>query len=179
MEQPVKILGLDPAASTGFAFSSVKDRVEASGAWLITAARDNHPGQRLHRLEGELIRAVREWEPEVIAYELATFGSHNPAVKELHGELAGVIRLVAARFRIPVWGFPIGTWKMLAIGNGGADKPQVVKALKTLYGITARYEDEADAIGILLAAQQGPPPEPKRKVERRIRKARKREAKLF
>lgn len=175
----MRILALDPAAKTGYALGERKDQVLQSGVWLITHQLDTHPGQRLERLEDFLLDSHKAWHFEALAYEKSTFGSHNPEVKELHAELAAVIRLVAARLAMPAWGYPIGTWKLRAVGNGGADKGQVIRALSTLYGIRVTSEDQADAVGILFAALIGEPPEPKRVTDRRGRQRRKREPKLF
>lgn len=178
----MRILALDPAAKTGYALGEgppMKASVLQSGVWLITHDLDRHPGQRLERFEDFLLDSHKAWRFEALAYEKSTFGSHNPAVKELHAELAAVIRLVAARLAIPAWGYAIQTWKLRAVGNGGADKGQIIRTLATLYGIRVTSEDQADAVGILLAAQIGEPPEPKRATERRVRRQRKREPKLF
>lgn len=53
------------------------------------------------------------------------------------------------------------------------------RALQTYFGIVVTDDNEADAIGILLAAQMGPPPESKKQAVKRVRKAMKRERKLF
>jgi Holliday junction resolvasome RuvABC endonuclease subunit len=176
----VRILALDPAAKTGWAFSSVIDRVEASGVWLITDEHDTHPGLRLRRLEEFILDQHGATPFDVIAYEKASFGSPNPAIKELHGELAGVIRLVAAKLFVPAWHFNPSQWKAIGLGAGGADKHGVIRALRTYFGIETTSEDQADAIGILLAAQKGPPPETEKQRTRRVEKEiAKRQGRLF
>lgn len=165
----MRILALDPARYTGFAFSSIKDRVEHSGVWNLEA-RGETSGDQLQRLDDYVTDAIEKWRPEVIAFELAGHGSHNMHAKAMHNEKVGVVQLVAFRHRLPAWGFLPNTWKARAIGKGNAKKHEVQRSLVTFFGIETGSEDQADAICILLAAQQGPPPTPvkaQRKAERK------------
>ena len=166
-----RILALDPAAKTGWAYSSKTDRVEASGVWLITDDRDTHAGLRLRRLEEFILDQHAATPFDVLAYEKASFGSPNPEVKELHGELAGIIRLVAAKLFVPAWPFNPPQWKAIGLGASGADKGDVIRLLRMLFGIETTSEDQADAIGILLAAQRGAPPESVKRQTRRVERA--------
>jgi Holliday junction resolvasome RuvABC endonuclease subunit len=170
----MKIIALDPAAKTGFAYSSIKDRVEESGVWNL-----GNSDSRLQSIDYLLTTAIRNCKPDVIAVEVATFGSVHAHVQRMHNELLGAIKLVALRERVDVWEFGISTWKARAVGKGNADKQGVMRGLRTFYGIDVTNEDEADAIGVLLAAQQGPPPEPARKQRSRQRKAEKKLRRLF
>lgn len=170
----MKILALDPAAKTGFAFSSVKDRVEASGVWNLGAVPEARPG----RLAEYIRLAVREYGPQVIAYEVATMGGRNLHAMRRLNELAGVIQAVALELTLEAWPWGIGSWKARACGNGRAQKPDVMRALRTYFGIEVTNDNEADAIGILLASQMSPPPEPKKKAVR-LRQAAKKAPRLF
>ena len=174
----MRILALDPAQRTGFAFSTTKDQVEASGVWLL-AARGEDPGGQLQRLDDALCAAIAKYRPEVIAYELAGHGSHNMRAKAAHNEKCGVVALVAKRHGIPAWGYQPNVWKARAIANGRAKKDEVMRRLRMFFGIEVGSEDEADAAGVLLAAQSGPPEESKRKQASRARKAIKKLPRLF
>ncbi len=174
----MRILALDPAARCGFAFSGAKDRVEHSGVWLL-AARGDDPGGQLQRLDDLLCEAIERWRPEVIVYELAGHGSHNMRAKAAHNEKCGVICLVANRYRLPAWGYLPNVWKARAVGNGRATKQEVMRRLERFFGIEATSEDQADAIGVLLAAQQGRPPEPVKKQQRRAEKRLRQLPRLF
>ena len=163
----MRILALDPAASTGFAFSATKDRVEHSGVWNLGAGAESRPGRL-----AEMIRIADErWEVETVAYEAATFGTRDFHTMRRHNELAGAIQAACSELGLTCWSFNIGTWKKRSVGSGRADKPAIIRGLRTLFGIEVSRQDEADAIGILLAAQVGPPPEPKKKAAKRIAKA--------
>ncbi len=170
----MKILALDPAAHCGYAIASVKDRIDSSGVWNLGTG-DN----RLACLDDMLTKAIKRWQPEIVAVEVATFGSRHSHVQRMLNELLGAITLVCLRERVEIWKFGIGTWKSRAVGKGNADKQGVMRGLRSFYGIEVTNDNQADAIGIALAAQQGPPPEPARKVRSRERKRLKREPRLF
>lgn len=171
----MRILAIDPAQHCGWAVASVKDRIDASGVWNIGAEAQNRPGH----LGFLLRRHIERYRPAVIAFEVATFGTKNPHVMRRHNELAGVIHAVASEFRCDCWPFGITSWKARAVGNGNAKKDAVMRGLRLFYRIDVCNDNEADAIGIALAAQMGPPPEPAKKAKSRIRKAAKREPRLF
>jgi len=171
----MRILALDPAARTGYAFSAVKDRVEASGVWNLGSVPESRPG----RLAEYIRIANRDWQPEVIAYEVAGMGGKNWHAAQRLNELCGVIQAVALELGCQALAWHIVSWKSRAVGHGKADKLAIMRALRTYFGIETANDNEADAIGILLASQMGPPPEPKKKVVRRLRKAAKKEPRLF
>jgi Holliday junction resolvasome RuvABC endonuclease subunit len=163
----MKILALDPAKRTGWAWSD-GSRIE-SGVWPL----GNNP---LATLADHIRAAAKRWGCEVIAYESATFGSRHLHVMRKHNELAGVIQLVASELAVPTWCYPPSQWKARGLGEGGADKRGVMRLLRIVHGIGCTDEDQADALGILMCARRGPPPEPVKKARRRAEKALKRRA---
>lgn len=160
----MRILAIDPAARTGFAHSDGH-----CGVWLLGRGE-----LRLQVLDERISKAIEAWGCDVIAYESATFGSRHAHVMRVHNELAGVIQLVAVRERVLCWSFPPSQWKAMALGSGRADKQGVMRLLRIVYGIEVTDADIADAIGILKAAERGPPPESRKKqrraAEKRLRK---------
>ena len=149
----MNILGLDPATLCGFALASDGEIVK-SGTWALPARPDDHCGKRLVSLEDEILGLHANHRLDKIAYELASFGSHNPQVQAFHNEIAGVIKRVAYLIGpVPCIGFPIGTIKVFACGNGRAKKPQMVAAAKLQFGIVVRDDNEADAIFVAKLAE--------------------------
>lgn len=171
----MRILAIDPGAKSGWAFSATRDQVEASDVWSLGADPDARPA----RLAEYIRLAAAKYKPDVIAYEVAGMGGKNWHAAQRLNELCGAIKAVAPELGCACYVWHIVSWKARAVGHGKADKAAVMRGLRTYFGIDVANDDEADAIGILLASQLGPPPEPARNQERRIRKARKREAKLF
>lgn len=162
----MRILAIDPGRHTGFAFSSSKDQVAASGVWDLGADAAARPSVLATRLK----HAIAQHQPEVVAVEIASMGGKFRRAQIALDELAGVIKATAQGAGCQVWSFHISTWKARSIGNGHAEKAEIIKLLKLFYGIDAEDENAADACGICLAAQQGPPPLPAKKETRRVEK---------
>ena len=174
----MKILALDPAATTGFAWTD-GDRREY-GVWQITRpGMTEHPGARLERMRGHIYEAYRKWGFERLAYEDAQQGSHNFTVQGMHAELRGVIKLVACELDVETVAINPTTLKSWATGNGRADKAQVIRAAKTLLDVTTDDDNVADALFVLELAKNPLKIEGPKVVKRRMFRQRKRDPKLF
>lgn len=149
----MNILGLDPATLCGFAVVA-DGAILTSGTWSLPARPDDHCGKRLCRLEEAILAMHAAHRIDKIAYELASFGSHNPAVQAFHNEIAGIIKRVAFQLgELPCVGFSIGTVKKFATGSGRAEKHQMITACKLQFGIVVRDDNEADAIMVAKLAE--------------------------
>lgn len=169
----MKILAIDPAKRTGWAHSD--GRLYEHGHWNLGKDTGVRP-----IFLGELIEStVRKLGADIIAFELATFGSRFAYVQAQHNELAGAIRLTAGRLGLQCWGFVPSQWKSRAVANGNARIDEVKRGLQVFHHLVVSDNDEAAAIGILLAAQLGPPPESKKKQRKAAEKRLKKTAKLF
>lgn len=171
----MRVLGIDPARRTGWAFSLARNEIHDSGFWLLGADDSARPG----RLAEYLALVIERHQPAVVAYEAATYGSRHLRVIRQHNELAGAIRATCLRAGVECWEFGIGTWKARAVGNGRAKKPSILRGLATYFGIELADQDVADAVGICLAAQLGPPPVSERKQRNAERKRMKKLPRLF
>lgn len=167
--QIMRVLAIDPASRCGWAHSC-----GPCGVWNLGSG-----AARLQALDWAISDVLRKWPADVIAYESASFGSHNPHVKSRHNELAGVIQLVALREQVQCWAFNPMQWKKIALTKGNLDKSGVQRMLKIIYGIEIVDDDLADAVGILKAALTGPPPPTKRQQRSAERKRAKKEKRLF
>lgn len=152
----MRLLAIDPGRMTGWAFSAQKDRVEASGVWSLGIDASARPG----RLADYIRATVKRHNVETLAYEFASMGGKFAGSMRRLDELAGVIKAVAMELNLPAWEFHIHAWKVRAVGRGNAQKPDVIRGLRTYYGIDVSRDDEASAVGILFAAQAGPPAPP-------------------
>ena len=162
----MNILALDPARITGFAHTNgVGGVIEFS-----------HGDARLRELEDWLTDKLDEWPTELIAFEDAGFGSHNPHVQALHNENRGVIKLIATRRRIAVRACNIKSIKKFATGNGNAKKEQMIAAAERHFKIKVTNDNFADALWILEFAKQ--PQQPTVTKERK-KKSAKKQPKLF
>jgi len=173
LRSAIRILALDPASVTGYAWSDGTRREH--GVWIL--GTETH---RLMALESRLEEHLTRLPCDLIAFEDASFGSPNPNVQAMHNELRGVIKLVASRRHIRFVLFHPTTIKAFATGSGRAKKPQMMAACKRLLGITPSDDNEADALWILeLAKNPKQWAEPSKAKVKRVKAARKKEPRLF
>ena len=141
-----RILAIDYAKHTGWAVGSAEMmRVDAYGLWNLES--------RVADLHANIQGACVKWNVVAIAYEDATFGSHQAHVQSMHNELRGIVKLVAAERGLPSRGYNPMTIKKFATGNGRAKKPQMIRACRSLLGIDTDSDDVADACFIYALAQ--------------------------
>ena len=167
MSDTRRILALDPANQTGWAYLTADGR-RLFGTWAIAKPGDDHPGDRLRRLRDGLVEFLGVYPADVIACEDAHFGSRNHEVAAMHSELRGIVKLVAAEHGARYVAYKPNTIKKFATGCGLAKKWQVVAACKTVLGIEPEDDNVADALFILeLARQDRPAASTKPKARRR------------
>lgn len=146
------ILALDPANVTGVALSNGQ-QTEYRRWDLVDPHKPRE--QRLVNLYEHLKVIIDRNRFDQIAFEEASFGSHNPKVQALHNELRGIIKLAAAERGIETLGYTPTHIKKFATGDGRAKKPQMIRAAKTMLGLETDDDNIADAAFILAMAQQG------------------------
>lgn len=146
------ILALDPALQTGFACNPPTGLVY--GVWQLAGRGEEHHGNRMIRLRGQILEAHARWRFDRLAFEDASFGANNPTTQQFHNQLRGVMLMAAAELDVEARGFNPATIKKFATGFGHAKKDQMIRALETHYGIRTECSDVADAIFILELAKQ-------------------------
>src|SRR6185503_1135082 len=120
----MNVLGLDPATTTGFAWSD--GTTTKHGIWYLNKVK------RLSDLYDKIMDVHTNWGPlTAIAYEDASFGAVNRNTQAAHNELRGVVRLVGERLDIPTTPFHPTTVKALS-GSGRANKLDMKLACKRL-----------------------------------------------
>lgn len=152
----MRVLALDPADRCGVAVQS--DSVEHgphthAEVWQLVVTPEEHRGARLQRLLKSIVamHGVRPF--DLIAYEDASIGSHNPAVQAMHNQKAGIIHLAAYRLGVKAVCYNPSSIKKFATGNGNAEKPQMIAAAQSQLGYQGADPDEADALWVLEMAK--------------------------
>ena len=99
---------------------------------------------------------------DAVAIETAYCGRSARSALVL-GQARGVALAVAAGAGLPVFEYAPGQVKRAFTGNGRAEKPQMVRTARTLFGIAPRLSDEADALAIAVChlAQAAAQPRPR------------------
>jgi crossover junction endodeoxyribonuclease RuvC len=178
----MKLLSLDPAACCGWAYQDTDAAgLPLYGTWQLTRGAGEHPGQRLERLRGYIYDMHRAHGLDVIAFEDASFGSHNQHVKALHNQLAGVILLTAAELGVEALYAKPNAIKKFVTDDGRATKEQVMLSVYLHLGIKTEDANAADALAVLLWARGLPDRvrTEQAKPKGRGRPRRKKEARLF
>jgi len=146
------ILALDLGTKCGYAVITGRKLV-ASGQWKLSIRKGGERGDRWVTFREDLTHHVRAYKPRVIAYErvrrhVGTTAAH------VYGGFLAMLELDALTMPNVEW-MPIEVtqWKKMTVGKGNATKADVRAYVDKLYRITARSEDEADAIAIATAAR--------------------------
>lgn len=137
----MKILALDPAQSTGWAYSHGKWGVQKfiKRPW-------RHPFSHYLDFRAWLLERIEALGAQAIAVEavLSTGGYGNGQRHEWHG----LVLSAAAEADLPVVQVMPSSLKKYATGNGRAERPEMRAALKERFGLDLT-EEEHDAIAAI------------------------------
>lgn len=154
------ILGIDPGlANTGFGVinkirnlkSKNLNRVECLGFGVIKTSPSSTAPDRLKKINNELSRIIKNYQPEVLVIEnLYFFRNLKTAIPV--SQAKGVIMLTAAKNNIPVHEFTPLHVKLAITGFGWAKKEAVQKRVKTLLKLKElpKPDDAVDALAVAL-----------------------------
>lgn len=146
-------LGLDPGfGRLGYAVLSgprSTPKIITFGC-IETSAKQPH-GERLAKIAHEVAALVTAYHPSVVAIERLFFSKNVKTALQV-AEARGAILLTLAHSRIAPLEFSPQEVKLMATGDGAADKLQVQKMLKLMFRlkVAPQPDDAADAIAIAL-----------------------------
>jgi len=153
------ILGIDPGtATTGYGLlNASKNKIEALSFGLIETDKDGDFGKRLIKINSELSSLIKKLKPDAIAMERLFFANNAKTAMNV-GRAIGVIVFTAAKNKIEVFEYAPGTIKKRIAGNGRADKKDVQKSLRVIFGAKIRsknhqkthFDNSADALAVAL-----------------------------
>jgi crossover junction endodeoxyribonuclease RuvC len=108
----------------------------------------SHPlAERLARILDGLSEIIARTGPGEVAVEQVHCGP-SPRAALVLGQARGVALAVAARAGLPVFEYQPAEVKLSFTGSGRASKEQMVRTARTLLGVEAERDDEADAIAL-------------------------------
>ncbi len=146
-----RVLGIDPGSRvTGYGVvesDGVHSRHLGSGC-IRTASGD------FTRRLGEIFRGVgailSEWQPQEVAVE-QVFVSRNAASALKLGQARGAVISAVVMAELPVFEYTPAAVKQGLVGNGRAEKEQVLHMVQVILGMQGRMAlDESDALAIAL-----------------------------
>ncbi len=159
------VLGIDPGSRRcGYGVvvrSGIRLTRLASGV-LVLGARPM-PERLALLLEG-LAAVLGRFRADAVAIETAFCGSSPRSALAL-GQSRGIALAAAARAGVPVFEYAPAEVKRAFTGRGRAEKAQMVRTARALFGVAARLPDEADALAIAvchLSRSRIPPSAPGR-----------------
>jgi crossover junction endodeoxyribonuclease RuvC len=121
------------------------------GVGVIKTDPDADLDQRLLHLEGELVKWIQNYKPDVIAVE-RVFSQLNIRTAMSTGQAAGVALLIAAKSKIKVVMHTPTEVKAAVTGSGRADKKQVAEMVKRLLKLKEipKPVDSTDALALAI-----------------------------
>ena len=146
------VLGVDPGTvKCGWAvFRVVRDTDMELVKYGVERASEKWKLDKRVRHIHDLLRGVFEEErPRVVAVEGGVFRFASAALAL--GEMRGAVKAAAWGVNAETMEISPRSGKLALTGSGKSDKPDMQRFVKLLYNKTV-HEDEADAIGIGLAA---------------------------
>lgn len=155
----VRIMGLDPGLATlGFGIIECQTGKEAGRGSLFSVidfgaiqTGANQPlGDRLQTIYADLHTLLEQWQPDLVGVEKLFFYRMGNTITV--AQARGVLVLVLAQRRLPIFEFTPAQIKQALTGYGNAKKYQVQEAVARELNLRAipKPDDAADALAIAL-----------------------------
>lgn len=159
MNEPRRILGIDPAlTTTGYAVVSAdwRGNVSLVEGGLIRTKSSESLERRLKIINQTLDEIIEEFKPDEVAIEDLHARYRNLKTAIIMGHARGVAILSAGKADIPVHHYQPTRVKSIVAGSGRADKAQMKRAVSMRLGLSEEIskEDVADAVGIAICHVQ-------------------------
>lgn len=151
------ILGIDPGtATTGFGLIETKKKnFQLLNFGWIKTDKDELWDKRLAIIYKEISSLIKNHKPDVLAIERLFFAANAKTAMAV-SEATGVIKLAAAKSRIPVVNYAPMQIKMTICGSGKADKTMMKKEVRKLLSFRSpnhkktHFDDVCDALAVAI-----------------------------
>lgn len=151
------ILGIDPGtATTGFGLLRTKrSGFELIDFGWIKTNKEDFAETRLVIINKEIGALMKRYKPDVLAIERLFFASNAKTAMAV-SEATGVIRLAAAKGKVPIVEYVPMQIKMEVCGSGKADKKMVKKQVRRLLSFRSpnhkktHFDDVCDALAVAI-----------------------------
>jgi len=153
MEQPRRVLGLDPGtAITGYGIVCAEGQsLTPVIHGVITTPAGLALPLRLQQLYGELCELIHTYQPSAAAVEELYF-ARNARTALAVGQARGVILLALAEAGLDIFSYTPLQVKKAITGYGRADKEQMQQMVRLLLSLEAipQPDDAADALAVAI-----------------------------
>lgn len=140
----MRVIGIDPGTSCGWAVLDTRAGRVASGAWDLKPKRHEGGGMRYLRVRNYLRQLLAE-SPDALVYEEVRRHAGTTAA-HVYGGIVATIQTLLEEHGIPYMAIPVGTIKKHATGNGSASKAAMISAANERWHTRVSTDDEADAL---------------------------------
>ena len=151
----LKLLSLDPATKTGWAFFDGNNTI--SGVFDFKIKRDESGGMRLIRFKARLNEIYNSDPPiDIVVFEAARHaGPHMQGALVVQAELQGVLKSWCEEKKIEYRGYSPKEIKKHATGSGNANKDKMLAAAKEKWPDIDIIDDNmADSLFLLDLARK-------------------------
>jgi crossover junction endodeoxyribonuclease RuvC len=151
----MRILGIDPALRvTGYGLirSEKNNLFLIEAGVVVTSAKKSLP-ERLNRIYQAVSELIEETKPDVLVVEKLYAHYRHPTTAYLLGEARGVICLLSAQEKIPLFEYAATRIKKAIVGEGLASKYQVQRMVASMLNLNhlPKYTDVTDALALAIA----------------------------
>lgn len=152
----MRILGLDPGLRiTGYGVIEKAGQKLAYVASGVVRTKDGELPERIATIFAGICEMVAEFQPEASAVE-KVFVNVNPQSTLLLGQARGAAIAALTHAGQPVFEYTALQVKQAVVGNGHADKQQVMHMVKRLLNLPGEPSaDAADALACAIAHAHG------------------------
>lgn len=153
------ILGIDPGtATTGIGL--IKTNGKSGDLKLlhfdwIKTNKDELREKRLVIIHNGIVNLLKKHKPDILAIERLFFATNAKTAMAV-SEAAGVIKLAAAKQKVPVFDYAPMQVKLEICGSGKADKTKMKKAVRKLLSFRSpnhkktHFDDVCDALAVAI-----------------------------
>lgn len=149
----MRLLALDPATTTGWAYWGSDLEKPQYGVRIFRSKPGEHPGLRFTYYREFLAELLTHYEPEQIIYECPLFPGKRTRRANLTTSFGFEAQLlgVAATYKIPCTHVYPSSLKKFATGNGKAPKEEMIAKASDVWQVELKphQDNEADALMLL------------------------------
>lgn len=151
----MRILGIDPALTvTGYGIIDFKkNKLSLLEAGIVKTSPRQILPERLDKIYRAITRLIFDTKPDVLVLEKLYAHYRHPTTAYLLGQARGVICLVCAEKKIPLFEYAATRVKKAVVGRGFASKYQVQRMVANILNLKSlpKYTDVTDALALAIA----------------------------
>jgi crossover junction endodeoxyribonuclease RuvC len=150
----MRILGIDPALSvTGFGVIDETTKGLSLVDSGIVKSKSKYPlPARLATIYQGILNKVGELKPDCIILEKLYVHYRHPTTAFILGHARGIICLISAEMKLPLFEYSATRVKKAVVGQGLASKAQIQRMVASILRLTQvpKYQDVSDALALAI-----------------------------